>query len=183
MANLCRACVHPEHEAVDRALLDHTSSFDAMAARFGLSTAGLYRHQRTCLGARLASYQETRMHLDAVTLAQALEDLRERAERALDQAEEAGDLRALFAGIDATGRIIERLWRFAPAVAQEARTDEQTTLRKQREQEARERHSAFVRSQQELAAREREAQDLFARDEHGVLMQGSWLTQQPKERP
>jgi hypothetical protein len=147
-----------------------------MAARFGLSTAGLYRHQRTCLGQRLASYEETKMHLDAATLAQALEDLRVRAERALDQAEETGDLRALFAGIDATARIIERLARFAPAVAQqEAHARETARMHRQQDLAARER--------QDLAAREREAEGLFgARDEHGVLMQGSWLTQ-PKERP
>jgi AraC-like DNA-binding protein len=175
MANLCKACVHPQHELVDRALLEHATSYDTMAERFGLSKTSLQRHQRDHLGARLRRYEVTKLQLDAQTLAQALQDLRERAERALDQAEEAGDLRALFAGIDATARIVERLWRFAPALA---------------EQEARERHTALMhrqqdvaaRERQDLAAREREAQDLYGRDEHGVLMQGSWLTQQPKER-
>jgi hypothetical protein len=54
MSRPCSICHHPKREAIDKALLDGTSTFRSLAKRFGVTTAPLWRHQKTHLAAALA---------------------------------------------------------------------------------------------------------------------------------
>jgi hypothetical protein len=109
VSRYCCACRHPEHAAVDAALLAHTAGYRRIAARFGLKDTSLRRHEREHLGERLRAQKEIEMLKDAASLVAELNRLHAYARRALDAAEAAGDHRAVFLGVDAGGRSIERL--------------------------------------------------------------------------
>jgi len=109
VSRYCCACHHPEHAAVDAALLAHTAGYPRIAAAFGLKDTSLRRHEREHLGARLREVRDKQMLLDAARLMAELNELQLYTRRALAAAEGAGDHRAVFVGVDAAGRNVERL--------------------------------------------------------------------------
>jgi hypothetical protein len=121
VSRYCCACRHPEHAAVDAALLAHTAGYRRIAARFGLKDTSLRRHEREHLGERLREQKDIEMLKDAASLVAELNRLHAYTSRALDAAEAQGDHRAVFLGVDAGGRSIERLMRLTTLSEIEAR--------------------------------------------------------------
>lgn len=46
----CAACIHPERQAIDAALLNRTESYEHLASRFGLGNAHVHHHYMQHLG-------------------------------------------------------------------------------------------------------------------------------------
>lgn len=81
----CRACSHPEREAIDSALVTGRSS-GKVAEKYGLSDAGVSRHKVNHLSAAIAKVDVKRGR----TLLARVEALIERTESILTTAEESG---------------------------------------------------------------------------------------------
>jgi hypothetical protein len=116
MGRLCTVCTHPEREDIDTALLAHSQSYQQIAARFGMPVRTLHNHEEAHLALTLAESKEVGRMLSAETLMARLSDLEAHTRRALDYAEETGDLKALAVFIVISWDNLEAFLRFAPYV-------------------------------------------------------------------
>jgi len=107
----CTVCSHDRHREIDAAILRHATGYLKIAREYGLVLASVQRHAANHLSAQLRAHKEIEMLKDAASLVAELNRLHAYAGRALDAAEAAGDHRAVFLGVDAGGRSIERLLR------------------------------------------------------------------------
>src|SRR5260370_26692816 len=105
----CTVCSHDRHREIDAAILRHATGYLKIARHYGLVLASVQRHAANHLAAQLRAHKEIEMLKDAASLVAELNRLHAYASRALDAAEAAGDHRAVFLGVDAGGRSIERL--------------------------------------------------------------------------
>src|SRR5258706_6650636 len=83
VSRYCCACHHPEHAAVDAALLAHTAGYRRIAARFGLKDTSLRRHERDHLAQALRDHKEASVLMDGASLVAELNELHAYARRAL----------------------------------------------------------------------------------------------------
>ena len=109
MPRVCSVCVHPDREAIDRALVDGADSYRRIATRFGLSESAVRRHKANHLPAALARAKGAEEMTQADDLLAQMGDLRRQAQVIKDKAEKAGDLRTALAGIRELVRIVELL--------------------------------------------------------------------------
>ncbi len=98
MANVCTTCTHPEREAIDEALTQGLS-MRRIAFRHGMSPNAIKRHRDRHLSPALAAVAAERKQAHERSLLERIEDLTNRAERILDQAEQSGKVSVALSAI------------------------------------------------------------------------------------
>jgi hypothetical protein len=96
----CKCCVHPEHDAIDSALLAGTEKTAVLAARFNVSPFSLNRHRKNHLLAPLGT-------VESPTELEELELLRSRSEELYLMAAQNGDVRGLATALQQSLRNLE----------------------------------------------------------------------------
>ena len=92
MPRTCTICIHPEREAIDKALVSG-QAYRSAARRFGASPPSVYRHQQDHLPAMLVRAAEAEDTAHGSDLYGQMVDLQQAALGILAAAEEAGDHR------------------------------------------------------------------------------------------
>jgi hypothetical protein len=121
----CTVCDHPERKAIDVATA--VSSVRDIARRFGLSKSAVHGHKQRHLSPAVARAIATRTELSAAALVQRLADLLERCDRAMQKAEDGGDLKTLGGLIRESRELVVTvgrtvgLWTDKPATIVDAR--------------------------------------------------------------
>jgi len=92
MGRTCATCVHPAHEAIDKALLAG-EPYRSVAKRYEASPPSVYRHWQDHLPAALVKAREAGEIAHGDDLLTQLRDLQGKALGILAQAEKAADLR------------------------------------------------------------------------------------------
>jgi len=106
MPRTCTICAHPDHEAIDAALVAG-ESFRNVAERFGTSAAGAFRHKGDHLPAALVRAADAAEVARADSLLDQLAELRADARRIGGKAEALGELKTALAGVRELVRIVE----------------------------------------------------------------------------
>ena len=119
MPRQCSICIHADREAIDKALVEGTSSVPAIATLFDVSQRALYRHREKHLPETLAQAQEAREVAQADDLLAQLDGLRKEAHRIKDKAEKGGEYRTALTGIRELVRIVELMAKVRGELAQE----------------------------------------------------------------
>ena len=92
MGRTCTVCTHPDHEDIDRALVD-SEPFRHIAERTGTSTTALQRHKNEHLPINMVQAMEESESAHGDSLLEQLKGLQFKALGILTKAEQAGDLR------------------------------------------------------------------------------------------
>jgi hypothetical protein len=92
MGRLCTAWQHPQRDAINAALLEHTTGYRHIAARFGLAWSSLRRHEQTHLRATLQHSKELAMSLSADNLLAEVGKWHERMEAQYAKADAANEI-------------------------------------------------------------------------------------------
>ncbi|MCG0276856.1 MAG: hypothetical protein L5655_12020, partial [Thermosediminibacteraceae bacterium] len=88
MPRKCTICEHPKRDEIDRALIE-TQNIAKIAERYGVNYHALFRHKQH-LSTELIKAQEAQEVAKADSLLKQITDLRDRALRILEKAEQAG---------------------------------------------------------------------------------------------
>jgi len=112
MPRTCTICTHPDHAAINAALVAG-EPFRHIAARFDTSTGALQRHRDEHIPATLKTAKDADDAAHADDLLAQVRDLQGRALTILDTAEEAGDLKTALAAIREARGCIELFGRLA----------------------------------------------------------------------
>jgi DNA-binding transcriptional regulator LsrR (DeoR family) len=121
MARSCSVCDHPDHLAIDQALLGagvERLSQREVALRFGLSRASVQRHAVSHVSAVLRAVQGQAGTLHAETMLTQLADAYERIIRLADRAEQAGDLRTAVSAVREIRGTVETFAKVGLAMSQ-----------------------------------------------------------------
>jgi hypothetical protein len=101
----CTICIHPDREAIDRALVNK-ESFRYVSKQYSVTVSAIHRHNDAHLPASMTKAQEARPVTQADDLLTQVRNLQSRALSILGQAEVAGDLRtAILAIREARGNL------------------------------------------------------------------------------
>ncbi len=92
MGRTCATCIHPEHEAIDKALLAG-QPYRSVARQYEASPPSVYRHQQDHLPAAMVKAVEAAELAHGGTLLEQLQGLQAKVLGILSKAESAGDLR------------------------------------------------------------------------------------------
>lgn len=92
MGRTCVTCIHPQHEAIDKALVTG-EPYRNVAKHFGASPPSVYRHQQDHLPVALVKAKKAQGVAHGDDLLAQLRELQGKALEILTQAEKAGDLR------------------------------------------------------------------------------------------
>ena len=92
MGRTCATCIHPEHEAIDKALLAG-QPYRSVARQYEASPPSVYRHQQDHLPAAMVKALEVAQVAHGGSLLEQLNGLQIKALGILTRAEQAGDLR------------------------------------------------------------------------------------------
>src|SRR4051812_11469907 len=98
MSRVCTVCAHSERTAIDSALVEGNESYRGIAKRFGASAPAVLRH-RAHISKTLTVAKEATEATRADTLLGKLAELEAQLSRALAQAEQQKDYRAVFSGV------------------------------------------------------------------------------------
>ena len=98
MPRVCSICVHPEREAINKALVDGMV-YRTIAQRFAASPDAVLRHKTEHLPAIMVKSKEAQEEALADDLFAQLKQLRNKAISILLKAESAGDLQTSLLGI------------------------------------------------------------------------------------
>ncbi len=120
MARTCSVCAHPDHLAIDAALLGAGGpkrSHRDLALHYGLSRAAVQRHAASHVPEVLRAVQSQAGLLHAETMLTELGGLYERTVRLLDRAEAAEDHRTVVAAIREARQVVESFAKVGLAMA------------------------------------------------------------------
>lgn len=120
MAQLCKVCIHPDHLAIDAALLGAGGpkrSYRDLALQYGMSRASLQRHAASHVPEVLRAVQSQAGLLHAETMLSELGGLYERTVRLLDAAEQTEDRKTAIGAIREARQVIESFARVGLAMA------------------------------------------------------------------
>jgi hypothetical protein len=112
MTRLCTICVHPQHNAINRALVRGEASNRRIAAQFRLTEQAVRRHTASHLPRRLTQAKEAEDMANSDDLLEQVSALHRRTLAILGQAEVEGEHRVALAAIrEARGNLelLERL--------------------------------------------------------------------------
>ncbi len=108
MPRTCTVCVHPEREAIDRALVAG-EPFRGIARTYRVSDDAVARHRESHLPERLAKAEAAAEVAQADDLLREVRALRSKAYSLLLKAEAAGDYRTALAGVREARACLELL--------------------------------------------------------------------------
>ena len=109
MPRVCTVCTHPEHVAIDRALIAG-EPYRVIAQRFAASPDAVLRHkQGRHLPVKLALAEEAKQVAEATDLLAEVRALRSKAYSLLLAAERQGDIRTALAGVREARACLELL--------------------------------------------------------------------------
>lgn len=115
MPRLCSVCSAKRRDEIDRALVDRTETFLALARRYRLSRPALYRHYAEHLPATMAKASEAKEEVRADDLLAQARTLQQRAQQILDRNDAVDDrvalraVRELRGILDLLGRLLGEL--------------------------------------------------------------------------
>ena len=98
MSRTCTTCIHPDKEAIDKALLSG-QPYRSVAKHYEASPPSVYRHQQDHLPVALAAATEAAAVAHGDSLLEQLTGLRAKAFSILARAEAAEDLRTALMGV------------------------------------------------------------------------------------
>ena len=108
MAQRCSICLHPERNAIDKAIIAGVTLRN-IGSQYGMSEASVHRHKKAHLPKELALAHEAKEITSSDSIMGDLIDLKDRAERILETSERTGDLRTALLGIKELRNTIELL--------------------------------------------------------------------------
>ena len=117
MPRKCTICDHPQRDEIDRALIE-TQNIAKIAERYGVNYHALFRHKQH-LPTELKKAQEAQEVARATSLLEQITELRDRALRILEKAENAGKLKIALDGIKEARECLELLAKLQGELAQE----------------------------------------------------------------
>jgi hypothetical protein len=106
MPRTCSICAHSARDEIEARLLEG-KPFRELAARFGTSSAALFRHRDAHIPERLMKARDSVEVSRATTLLEQLDGLMTKARQILEAAERAGDLKTALASVRELSRLIE----------------------------------------------------------------------------
>ena len=103
----CTICIHPQRTEIDQAIT-RGDAHRAIARQFGVSRHALDRHKKNGhIAQQIAKAAEAKEIAQAENLLSKITTLQETADRILDKAEKAGDIRAACAAIREVRGVLE----------------------------------------------------------------------------
>lgn len=125
MSRQCSVCIHPDRDAIDKALVAGEPYRD-IAGRYGLSRSAVERHKNNHIPAMLAKAVEVKAEKEVVRAGDLLDEvnsLKDRALTILDTAEKAEDWRTALGCIKEARGSIELLARMIVALQASTEVD------------------------------------------------------------
>lgn len=118
MPRKCTICEHPKVDEINEMLVKG-ESLRNIAKHFSVNLTALYRHKEKHLPAELIKAKEVKEIARANTLLEQITELRDRALRILEKAENAGKLKIALDGIKEARECLELLAKLQGELAQE----------------------------------------------------------------
>jgi len=132
MPQQCKVCVHPKRDAINRELLEATSTGSAVAERYGLTTAAVNRHKHNHLTVSSALVSEQKNALQIVAYASDLYDraagILKRAEALLAEDADSRSVQAAASAVRELRQTIELLAKLVVAAPQQDKGEENSWL-------------------------------------------------------
>lgn len=119
MPKPCPACVHPDRDKIETAILEGCQSLPDIAQRFGIGKWTVFRHKQRHLSKQLKKAQDTQEKVQADSLLRQILYLQSKALTILKSAEAAGELKTALTAIREARGNLELLAKLQGDLAQE----------------------------------------------------------------